>query len=98
MLVPTVLLCSVFFQCFASGKASDKGAVLPYRSPRPRGKCASLQLLHNYRTHSDSGLHSYLVIVLLGRGGCMEKVGKGPCCFINFVSVMRVDLMKGHRM
>lgn len=87
-----------FFHCFPSGKASDKGAVLPYRSPRHNGKGVSLQLLHICTTQRGSGLHSYLARVLLGQGGCMKKVGRGPDCFINLFPVMRVDLMKGHRM
>lgn len=83
-----------FFHCFPSGTASDKGAVLPYRSPRHNGKGANLQLLHICTTQRDSGLHSYLARVLLGQGGCMEKVNS----IINLFSMMRVDLMKGHRM
>lgn len=43
-----------FFHCLASGKASDKGVLYPYRSLRPRGKCACVQSLHCHRTHSNS--------------------------------------------
>lgn len=87
-------LCSVFSTVSPLGKCLSKVPSFPVEARDPG---ASVQLLHNYRTHSDSGLHSYLVMVLLRLFGYMKRVGEKKICYFNtFFSVMRVDLMKGH--
>lgn len=61
--MPAVHLCSVFSTASPLGKCLRK--VLPFPI-EAQDLGASVQLSHTYRTHGDSGLHSYNVIILMG--------------------------------
>lgn len=60
-LLGAVCLCSGFSTVSPLGRRLTKVLSFPTEDPG-----ASVQLLHYYRTHSGSVLHSCLMIVLLG--------------------------------